>query len=99
MIKRKFDLFVTAVCLALLGYFAWYGLRDRAVSIFAMIWWRNPQAACARNSADLEAQRATLESRVQLMRPESVDPDLLDELARSDLDFSQPDDLILRFSQ
>jgi cell division protein FtsB len=98
MIKRKFDLSVTAICLALIGYFAWYGyegprgfnFRDDLVA---------KSEGLSQKLAGLEAQRAILESRVQLMRPESVDPDLLDELARADLDFSKPDDLILRFSQ
>jgi hypothetical protein len=32
----------------------------------------------------------------QLMRPESIDPDLLDELAREELEYAKPGDLILR---
>ena len=45
--------------------------------------------------AKLKSAQAALESRVQLMRPESIDPDMLDELARRTLEYVGPDDLII----
>jgi cell division protein FtsB len=44
----------------------------------------------------LQTQRATLESQVTKLRPESIDPDLLDERARAVLNFSKPTDLVIR---
>lgn len=44
----------------------------------------------------LKTERARWERRVVLLRPESIDPDLLDERARALLDYSDPHDLILR---
>jgi cell division protein FtsB len=98
MIMRKFDLSVMAVCLALIGYFSWYGyegprgfkFRDGLIV---------KADTLGKKLAVIEAQSSALESRVKLMRPESVDPDLLDELARASLDFSKPNDLILRLPQ
>jgi cell division protein FtsB len=46
----------------------------------------------------LQTQRAVLESQVGKLRPESIDPDLLDERARAVLNFSKPTDLVLRQS-
>lgn len=40
-------------------------------------------------------QREALEKRVALMRPESLDPDLLDERARDMLNFVHPNDLVI----
>jgi len=94
MIRRKFDLVVMTVCLALLGYFAWhafYGPRGF-----------DHRKALEANAKALEAQfdqlrsgREKLEKRVSLMRPDSIDPDMLDELARANLDFGKPGDLVI----
>ena len=45
--------------------------------------------------AALKAERAILERRVSLLRPDSIDPDMLDERARALLDFSDPRELTL----
>ncbi|CAN5180254.1 septum formation initiator family protein [soil metagenome] len=98
MIKRKFDLSVMTVCFVLIGYFAWYGFegprgfkyRDGLTAKVAEL---------DKKLAAVETRSAALEQHVQLMRPESVDPDLLDELARRTLDYSKPNDLILRIPQ
>ena len=43
----------------------------------------------------LRTQRTDLERRVALLRPESVDPDMLDERARNSLDYVHARDLVL----
>jgi cell division protein FtsB len=44
----------------------------------------------------LKAERATWERRVSLLRPDSLDPDMLDERARALLDYVDPRELTLR---
>jgi cell division protein FtsB len=44
--------------------------------------------------ARLKRERAEGEQRVSLLRSESVDPDLLDERARFQLDYANPHDLV-----
>lgn len=44
----------------------------------------------------VQDQRMQMEQRAWLLRPENLDPDMLDERARAVLDFSNPDDLIIR---
>jgi cell division protein FtsB len=98
MAKYRFDLVVMAACLALLGYFAWHGFkgprnfdhRDQLI------------AKAERLDATLQAIRAkrlALDKRVALMRPESIDPDMLDELARAVLNYAKPTDLIVSVKQ
>jgi len=41
------------------------------------------------------AQRAELEHRVSLLRPTSLDPDLLDERARDVLGFAKPGEIVI----
>lgn len=45
--------------------------------------------------ADLKAQRRDLERRIALLRPESIDPDLVDERARESLNVMRPDELVV----
>ncbi len=93
--RFRFDYAVTMGCLAMLSYFAWHA-------------WEGPRGFAHREElqlklAELQSKndaiaqsRATLESKVALMRPDHVDPDLLDELARSQLDMAGANDLVVR---
>ncbi len=90
---RRFDFIVTCVCCASLGYFAWHA-------------WKGPRgfpyrdglevtlAQLATKHEDLHAERLRLENKVALLRPESIDPDLLDELARGNLELAKPTDVV-----
>lgn len=94
MAKHRFDLIVASLCLALLGYFTWHALegprsfdhRDQLVARANVL-----EADLAR----IKGAQAKFEARVQLMRPESIDPDMLDELARRGLQYVGSDDLII----
>lgn len=93
--RYRFDLVVMALCSALLFYVGWHGfygprsfthreaLETRAAELDAKL-------------AQISRERAALEKRVGLLRPESVDPDMLDELARQTLDYVRPADLLVR---
>jgi cell division protein FtsB len=90
---RRFDLAVTLVCSTLLGYFAWHA-------------WKGPRGYPYQQSLSdeltmlrqefetLEAQRLSREAKVTLLRPESIDPDLLDEMARMTLEMAKPGDIV-----
>jgi cell division protein FtsB len=95
MVKRKFDLIVMIVCLSLLGYFGWHGYYgprsfDHRDALEAKA------AELDQKLSQIRDQRQVLERKVSLMRPQSIDPDMLDELARSMLDYGKPGDLIIR---
>jgi cell division protein FtsB len=49
--------------------------------------------------AELRAERATWERRVSLLRPASIDPDLLDERARAQLEYIDSRELTFRLRQ
>jgi cell division protein FtsB len=95
--QLRFDHAVTLGCLAMLGYFAWHAwqgprgfqYRDRLVVKFAEL---------QSNRDAIVKTRLTLDGRVALMRPDHVDPDLLEELARSQLDMAGANDLVVRVS-
>ncbi len=43
----------------------------------------------------LQVERAQWERRINLLRPDDIDPDMLDERARELLDYADPRDLVL----
>ena len=45
--------------------------------------------------AAVEAERSTLERRVDLLRPDHLDRDMLDERARSQLNLAAPNDIVI----
>ena len=90
---RRFDLIVTCVCCALLGYFAWHA-------------WKGPRGYPYKDGLEakvalldakfqrLKSDRVAFEHKVELLRPESIDPDLLDEMARGQLELAKPTDVV-----
>jgi cell division protein FtsB len=45
--------------------------------------------------AEVHAERLDLERRVALLRPDNLDPDMLEERARTMLDFVHPDEIVI----
>ena len=101
--RRRFRAFINTLALytiaaLLIGYFGVnaftgnHGLRARQDLDHEVTQLTGELAA-------LKAERATLERRVSLLRPESIDADMLDERARALLDYSDPRELILLRTQ
>lgn len=51
--------------------------------------------AAEKRLAAVERERSSLERRVKRLRSDSLDPDLIDELARETLSMVEPDDMII----
>lgn len=92
--NTRFAPLVCLGCLLILGYFAfhaWHGPRGYAF-----------RDTLSQKLAELQLEqdaaitrKLAIESRVKLMRPEKVDPDMLEELARSELGLIGPNDLLV----
>ena len=85
-----FTLVVMALVLYF-GYFAIYGNHG-------LVNWIRLNHEIELKQADLarvQAERLALEHRVRMLRPESVDPDLLEEQARARLGLSEPDEVVI----
>lgn len=64
------------------GLVAWRALRDAVVE--------------AKREADgAEAERLALAHKVRLLHPDSIDPDMLEEMARRQLNYGHPDDIVI----
>src|SRR5215469_8852644 len=79
---------------ALTSYFVYHTIAgDRGLRAWRDI---NQQLRVAKDQyATVEAQRDALEHRVDGLNPNHVDPDLLDQQIRTQLDLVSPDEVIL----
>jgi len=76
------------------GYFA-YHLQTGDHGLQARADLEKRKAVLAGELAGLKEVRKRLERDVALLRPESLDPDMLDERARAILNLAHPDDLVM----
>lgn len=75
------------------GYFGYHALHgDRG--LFALWRLQHQIAGASQQLATLEAQRQKLQHRVDLLYPQSLDPDLLGERAREMLNFGHPNEYV-----
>jgi len=83
---------VIGACVA--GYFAYHAVQgDRGIIAWLVL---NQKIHEAQQVADnLAAERAVLEQRVALLRPDSLDPDMLAERARVMLNLAHSDELVI----
>lgn len=94
MRKWLFDSVVMVLCLLLYGYFGWhyfYGPHSAAVLV-------GIEAEQARLLKQMESEiekRRQLEAKVELLRPEHVDLDFLDEMTRRALSYVGQNELIV----
>ncbi|TQV79168.1 FtsB family cell division protein [Denitrobaculum tricleocarpae] len=83
---------VLAVCTVV--YFAYHTLEgDRGFLTWLSLKQDLAQTHIAQG--ELRAQRQELEARVSLLRPDNLDPDLLEERARDVLNYGHENELIL----
>lgn len=83
-----------ALALCVSGYFGYHVFHgDRGLTAWVDL---QAQVAEAHMVLDtVQAERETLERRVALLKPGSLDPDMLDEQARRMLNFGAPGDVVI----
>ena len=81
-------------CLLVLGYFAYHAVEGD-YGLFALGKLKERVASLETELAALRAEREQLESHVALMRPESLDRDMIDERAREALNMADAKDLVI----
>ena len=84
--------------LALLVYFGYHAVNGSR----GLIAWHQYQGEIEAARAELarvRAEREQLEHKVELLRDQALDPDLLDEAARGTLSLVHPEDVIILLEQ
>ncbi|HZH27033.1 MAG TPA: septum formation initiator family protein [Azospirillaceae bacterium] len=82
------------VGVTIVSYFTYHAIQgDRGLIVLSALEGELDRARAA--LAELKAEREEMENLARRLRPESIDPDLLDERARVMLNFSHPSDLVI----
>jgi len=92
--KRVKQVLAPLIGAALVTYFAYHAVQgDRGL----LAWWqlRHQMAALELELESIETEREYLEHKISLMRPESVDLDMLDEQTRSVLALARPGEFVI----
>ena len=94
-LRRRAWLFAgPTIGIALTGYFAYHLVEgDRGLTAWLRLN-REIRVETAKLDA-ARAQRAALELQVSELRPDHVDPDLLDERIRATLNLVSPDEIVI----
>ncbi len=91
----RFDLLTAVGLIACLFYFGWHQFLS-PTGAAALERLETTKVQLELELASLRAKRMQFESRVALLRPESLDPEMLDEMARSQLGLVGQNDFIVR---
>jgi cell division protein FtsB len=94
MRRRARVLIAPVLGIAATGYFVYHTIEgDRGVGAWVQI---NHELRLAKDNLDaVTKQREALDQRVHDMRPDHVDPDLLDEEVRKNLDMANPNEIVI----
>ena len=83
---------VVFACIA--GYFAYHAVQgERGLLAYVQLQHQLEQAKAV--NQELDGQRAELEQKVKLLRPDSLDPDMLEERAREVLNYAREDEVVV----
>ena len=85
---------VPLVCLIVISYFAYHAVYGQH-GFIAWLSLQNRVDTLDQQLAEVRGAREQLDRQVALLRPESLDPDLLDERARATLGFANPNDIVI----
>ena len=92
--KRIWQVLASVAGTCLVGYFLYHTVEGGHGWV-AQMRLQNEVDAAQDKLNKLKAETMALEHRVHLMRPESLDPDLLDEESRKTLNYSKPGEIII----
>lgn len=95
--EKKFSIrqvIIPFVSIVIMGYFTYHIFQgDRGIIAYLRL--QQTVAANEKERATQQALREQLERRVYLLRPDSLDVDLLEERARAVLNYAHPDEIVV----
>lgn len=92
--KRARHTAVPALCACMIAYFGYSAVHGDH-GLIAYLQFGQKIAALEADLDAIQARRQALEHRVSQLRPQSLDPDLLDERARETLGFAHPNERVI----
>ena len=83
-----------SLCILLLAYFGFHAFAGNS-GLLAWGGYKTQRAELTAQLAAIEAKKLALETRVTLLDPRKVDPDLADELVRGNLGVVRGDEVVV----
>jgi cell division protein FtsB len=94
---KRLEFLVSIGCLAMLSYFAWQA--ERGPRGFSYQKDLTEQLGKLKTQLEkIKSDHNMLEARVAELRPDAIDPDLLDEMARKNLGYASPAQIVVHLS-
>src|SRR5882672_4700033 len=92
--RRARDVVGPVLGFCVVGYFVYHSIEgERGLTAYVRLTERLVDARAQLD--EVQAERQALERRVKLLRTDNLDPDMLDERARTILNYSRPDEIII----
>src|SRR5271163_4354150 len=92
--RRTLQTIASVLGACIVGYFLYHTIQgDRGW--LAMLRLQQQVNTAQDSLSQVQKERQALEHRVQLMRPNTLDPDLLDEKSRELLNYSKPGEIVI----
>ncbi|GER08098.1 cell division protein [Iodidimonas muriae] len=85
---------VPALLIMVLGYFLFHAIQGEH-GLLALRELEKKARVLELRAESMADKRQSLEARVALLRPDNLDPDMLDEQARRSLGFVHPDEVVV----
>lgn len=92
--KRTWQMLGSVAGACLVGYFLYHTVEGERGWV-AQMRLQNEVNTAQETLARVQKEHEALEHRVHLMRPESLDPDLLEEESRKTLNYSKPNEIVI----
>lgn len=92
--RRSKDVIGPVLGFCIVGYFVYHSIEgERGLTAYVRLTERLADARA--QLEEVQAERQALERRVKLLRTDNLDPDMLDERARTILNYSRPDEIVI----
>lgn len=92
--KRTWQTILSVLAACIVVYFLYHTIQGDH-GWMAMLQLKNKVATAEGDLSQLQKEHQDLDHRIHLLRPESLDPDLLDEESRKALGYTKPNEITI----
>jgi len=92
--KRTGQTILSVLAACIVAYFIYHTIQGDH-GWMAMLRLKNEVSTAEDNLSQLQKEHQDLDHRIQLIKPESLDPDLLDEESRKSLNYTKPNEIVI----
>jgi cell division protein FtsB len=92
--KRTWQTILSVLAACIVAYFVYHTVQGDH-GWMSMLRLKNEVSVAQENLSQMQKEHQDLDHRIHLMRPDSLDPDLLDEESRKALDYTKPNEIVI----